>query len=170
MLWTHASPAACLGQLGHSLFLWFTARWGPWGTWQHRSSPLGEARPVPRGSTEAHLGREVRSGAEEHVAAPELSSRGGRVQSHGTHGSVGAHLGREVRSGAEERVAAPELNSARRRGPGPRAMWQHRSSPQQGEVRGRGTRGGSGPHLCREVWSKATACVVARGCTPCSLS
>jgi hypothetical protein len=93
---------------------------GPWGTWQHRSSPLGEATPVPRGSAGAHLGREARSGAEEHVAAPELSSRGGRARSHGIRGSVGAHLGREARSGAEERVVALELNLVRRRGPGPR--------------------------------------------------
>jgi hypothetical protein len=47
------------------------------------------------------------------VAALELSSRGGRAQSHGTRGSAGAHLGREARSRAEEHVAAPELNSAR---------------------------------------------------------
>jgi hypothetical protein len=128
-------------------------------------------RPGPRGSAEAHLGREARSGAEKHVVAPELSSRGGRAQSHGTRGSAGAHLGREVRSGAEEHVVAPELNSARRRGPGPQATWQHRSSPQQGgEVQGHGIHGGSGAHLCREVWSKATSYVAARGYTPCSLS
>jgi hypothetical protein len=53
-------------------------------------------------------------GAMGYVAAPELSSQGGRARSHGTCGSAGAHLGREVRSGAEEHVAAPELNSARR--------------------------------------------------------
>jgi hypothetical protein len=110
-------------------------------------------------------------GAMGYVAAPELSSRGGKVQSHGTRGSAGAYLNREVRSGAEEHVAAPELNSARRRGSGPRDTWQHRSSPQQGgEVRGHGTRGGSTTHLCREVWSEATAYVAASGCTPCSLS
>jgi hypothetical protein len=52
-------------------------------------------------------------------------------------------------------VAAPELNSTRRQGPGPRATWQHRSSPQQvGEVRGRGTRGGSEAHLCRRCGPK----------------
>jgi hypothetical protein len=78
------------------------------------SSPLGEARPRPRGSAGAHLDREVRSGAEEHVAALELSSREGRAQSHGARGSAGAYLGREARSGAEKRVAAPKLNSARR--------------------------------------------------------
>jgi hypothetical protein len=161
----------CLGQLGPSLFLWSTAHWGPWGTWQHRSSPLGEVRSGPRGSARAHLGREARYGAEEHVATSELSSQGGRARSHETRGSAGAHLDREARSGAEERVAAPELNSARRQSPGPWVMWQHRSSPQQGgEVWGCGTCGGSGPHLCREVWSEATACVVARGCTPCYLS
>jgi hypothetical protein len=119
----HTSPAACLGQLCPSLFLWFTIRWGPWGTWQHRSSPQREARLRPRGSAGAHLGREVRSEAEEHVAAPEFYSQGGRVWSHGTRGSAGAHLGREARSGAKECVAAPKLNSARRRGPGPRATW-----------------------------------------------
>jgi hypothetical protein len=85
-------------------------------------SPLGamgyvaapELRPGPCGSAEAHLGREARSRAEKHVVALELSSRGGRAQSHGTCDSTGAHLGREVRSGAEEHVVAPELNSARR--------------------------------------------------------
>jgi hypothetical protein len=159
-----------LGQLGPSLFLWSTAHWGPWDTWQHQSPPLGEARSGPRGSTEAHLGREARSGAEKHVAAPELSPQGGRARSHGTRGSARAHLDREARPGAEERVAAPELNLARRRGPRPRATWQHHSSPQQDEVRGRGTRGGTGVHLCRKVWSEATACVAARGCTHCYLS
>jgi hypothetical protein len=107
---------------------------GAWGTWQHQSSPLGEARS-------------------------------------GQRGSAGAHLSREVRSVAEEQMATPELNSAWRRGPGPRDTWQHRSSPQQGgEVRDLGTHGGSGAHLYREVWSKATACVAARGRMPCSLS
>jgi hypothetical protein len=164
-------PNCVPGQLGHSLFLWSTARWGPLGTWQHRSSPLGEARLRPRGSAGAHLSREVRSGAEEHMVAPELSSRGGSARSHGTCGSAGAHLGWEARSRVEERVATLEINSARRRGPGPRATWKHRSSPQQGgEVRGRGTHGGSEAHLCREVWSKTIAYMVARGCTPCSLS
>jgi hypothetical protein len=47
--------------------------------WQHWSSLLGEARLGPRDSIGAHLGREVRSGAEEHVAASELSSQGGRA-------------------------------------------------------------------------------------------
>jgi hypothetical protein len=139
-------------ELGLSLFLWYTTRWGSWGMWQHRSSPLGEVRPGPRGSVRAHLYREVRSGAEEHVTASELSSQGGRARSHGTRGSAGSHLGREARSGAKEHVAASELNSSRRRGPGPRDTWQHRSSPQQGgEVQGHGTHGGSRAHLCREV-------------------
>jgi hypothetical protein len=71
-----------------------------------------------------------------HMAASELSSREGRARSHGTRGSTGAHLGREVRFRAKEHKAVPELNSARRRGPGPRDTWQHRSSPLQGgEVR-----------------------------------
>jgi hypothetical protein len=171
VLWIHVSPTACLGQLGPFLFLWFTARWGPWGTWQHRSSPLREARPGPRGSARAHLDSETRFRAEEHVAALELTSRRGRARSHGTRGSTGSHLGREARSGGEEHVTTPELRSARRGGPGPRATWQHRSSPQQGgELQGCGTRGGSEAHLCREVWSEAIAYVAARGCTPCCLS
>jgi hypothetical protein len=99
---------------------------GSWSTWQYRSSPIGEARPGPRGSAVAHLDTETRFRAEEHVAAPEFSSRGGRARSHVTRGSAGAHLGREVRSGAEECVAVLELNSVRRPGPGPRATWQHR--------------------------------------------
>jgi hypothetical protein len=133
------------------------------------SSQGGEAGP--RGSVRAHLDREARSGAEEHVAALELSSRGGRARNHGTRGSAGAHLDREARFRAEEHVAAPELNSASRRDLGPRDTWQHRSSHQQeGEVRGRRTRGGSGAHLCREVWSEATSCLAARGYTLCSLS
>jgi hypothetical protein len=87
---------------------------GSWGTWQHRSPPLGEVRPRPRGRARAHLNREVRSGAKEHVAAPELSSWGGRARSHGTRGNAGDQLGRETRSRDEEHVAALELNSARR--------------------------------------------------------
>jgi hypothetical protein len=171
MLWTYASPATCLRQLDPSLFLWSTARWGPCGTWQHRSSPLRGTRPGPRGNAGVHLGREARSGAEKHMAAPKLSSRGGRARSHGTRGSAGTHLDRGVRSGAEERVAALELNSVRRWGPGPRATWEHRSSPQQGgEARGRETRDGFGAHLCREVWFEATTYVVARGWTHYSLS
>jgi hypothetical protein len=106
-----------------------------------------------------------------YVAAPETSSRGGGARSHGTRDSARAHLDREARSRTEEHVAAPELNSARRRGPGPRDTWQHRSSPQQGgEVRGCGTCGGSRSHLCREVWFEATACIAVRGCSPYSLS
>jgi hypothetical protein len=114
---------------------------------------------------------EARYRAEEHVTALKLSSQGGRAQNHGTHGSVGAHLGRETRSGAEEHVTALELNSGRRRGPGSHDMWQHQSSPQQGgEVRGHRTRGGSGAHLYREVWSEATAYMTAYECALYSLS
>jgi hypothetical protein len=69
---------------------------------------------VPCGCAGAHLGREARSGVEEHMAAPELLTRGGRARSHGTHGNVGAHLSREVRSRAEKHVVAAELNSVRR--------------------------------------------------------
>jgi hypothetical protein len=68
-------------------------------------------------------------------------------------------------------MSAPELTSSRRQGPELRDTWEWQSSPQQGdEVRGRGTRGGAGAHLCREVWSKYTAYVAARGCTSCFLS
>jgi hypothetical protein len=99
-----------------------------------------------------------------YVTAPEPSSRGGRVRSHGTRSSAGAHL-------AMGHVAASELNLVRRRDLGPCDTWQHRSSPQQGgEVHDRGTRDGSGALLCREVWSEATTCMAARGYTSCSLS
>jgi hypothetical protein len=47
---------------------------GAWGTWQHWSSPLREAWPGPRDSVGIHLSKEVRSGAEEHMAASEVSS------------------------------------------------------------------------------------------------
>jgi hypothetical protein len=105
------------------------------------------------------------------MAAPEVSSQGDRARSHVTRGSAGAHLDREARSRVEKRVAAPELNSARRQGPGPRATWQHQSSPQQeGDVWGRGTHGGSEAHLCKKVWFKATTYVATRGYTSCSLS
>jgi hypothetical protein len=66
-------------------------------------------------------------------------------------------------------VAAPELTSSKRQGPEPRDTWQRQSSPQQGgEVRGRGTHGGTGVHLCREVWSESITYVEACGCTPCT--
>jgi hypothetical protein len=164
--------ASCVhGAVRHSFIPVVHSPLGAWGTWQHRSSPLGEARLGPCGSAVAHLDREARLGAEEHMTAPKLSSQGGRVRSHGTHGSARAHLSREARSRAEEHVAAPELNSARRRGPRPRDTWQHRSSPQQGgEIRGYVTCDSSGAHLCSEVCSKATACMTAYGCTLCSLS
>jgi hypothetical protein len=133
------------------------------------SSQGGEAGP--HGSAGDYLGREARSEAEEHVAALELSSQGVRDRSHETRGSARVHLDREARSGVEERMTVSELNSSGRRGPGPRVTWQHRSSPQQGgEVRGHGTRGVSGAHLYREVWSEAAACVTVCGCTHCSLS
>jgi hypothetical protein len=77
----------------------------------------------PRGSAGAHLGREARSEAEKHVAALELSSRGGRARSHGTHGSAKTHLGREARPGAEEHVATPEPTYAGRCGPKLQLVW-----------------------------------------------
>jgi hypothetical protein len=64
-----------------------------------------------------------------YVAAPELSSRGGRARSHRTRGSARAHLSREARSEAEEHMTTQELNSIRRRGPGPRDTWKYWSSP-----------------------------------------
>jgi hypothetical protein len=106
-----------------------------------------------------------------HVVAVELPSQEGRARSRGTHGTTGAHLVKEARSRAEGHGTTPELTLARRRGPGLWDTWQCWSSPQHGgEVRGRGTRGGTGAYSCREVSSEATTYVVARGCTPCSFS
>jgi hypothetical protein len=70
-----------------------------------------------RGSAGAHLDREARSGAEEHVASLELSSRGGRARSHGTRGSTRAHLGREVWSATAGHVVALKPTSAGMCGP-----------------------------------------------------
>jgi hypothetical protein len=50
---------------------------GPWDTWQHWNPPQQECEVRgyrTRGSTRAHLGREVRSRAEEHMVASELNS------------------------------------------------------------------------------------------------
>jgi hypothetical protein len=69
-----------------------------------------------------------------YVAAPKLSSRGGRAQSHGTRDSTGAHLVREARFRAECHVTATELTSTRRRGLGPRDTWWRRSPPLHGGV------------------------------------
>jgi hypothetical protein len=107
------------------------------------SSPLREVRPGPRGSARAHLSREAMSGAEEHVAAPELSSRGGRAWSHGAHGSAGAYLGREARRRAEEHVKAPELSS------------------QGGRAQSHGTCGSARAHLGRKVRPRAKEHVAA---------
>jgi hypothetical protein len=58
----------------------------------------------------------------------------------------------EARSRAEGHVTVLELTTARRQGLELRDMWWHQGSPQYGgEVRGRGTRGGAGAHLYREV-------------------
>jgi hypothetical protein len=114
-------PSCVPGAARPSLFLWSTARWGPWGMWQHRSSPLREAMLGPRGSAGAHRDREARSGAEERVAASELNStrrRGPRPR-----GSTGAHLSKEVWSGAAGHVAAPEPTSAGRCGPKLQLVW-----------------------------------------------
>jgi hypothetical protein len=75
-----------------------------------------------RGSAGAHLGREARSGAEEHVAVLELNSA--RRRGLGTRGSTGAHLSKEVRSGAVGHVAAPDPTSAGRCGPKLHLAWQ----------------------------------------------
>jgi hypothetical protein len=112
------SLVECLEQLSLSLFLWSTARQGPWDTWQHQSSPLrkGELRAVG------------------HMAASERPSQEGRAQSHGTRGSTGAHLTKEAMFGVEGHVVVSELISARKRGLGPRDTWWCRSPPLQGGV------------------------------------
>jgi hypothetical protein len=145
------SLAVCLWQLSISLFLWSTACRGPWDTWQRRSSPFKKAEP----------------GAIRHMVAPELTSakrrgpglrdtwqhrssprQGDEVQGHGTRGITGAHLVKEARSGTEGHVAAPELTSARRRGPGSRDKWWHRSPPlQEGVVRSYSLRDSAWMHI-----------------------
>jgi hypothetical protein len=59
---------------------------------------------------------------------------------------------RKTEPGVKGHVATPELTSVWRRG------------------LGHGTCGGTGAHLCREVWSKDTDYVAARGCMHYSLS
>jgi hypothetical protein len=75
-----------------------------------------------RGSAESHIGRDARSGAEEHVAAPELNSA--RRRGPAPHGSTGAHLSKEVRSEVVGHVAAPEPTSPGRYGPKLQLAWQ----------------------------------------------
>jgi hypothetical protein len=94
---------SCVPEAVRHFFIPVTARWGPWGTWQHWSCPLGEAE----------------LGVMRHVAAPEPTLAGrrgpkmrntwhrrsstqqvGKTRGHETCGSTGAHLSREVRSGA----------------------------------------------------------------------
>jgi hypothetical protein len=59
-------------------------------------------------------------------------------------------------------VVASELTSVRRRDPGPRDTWQHRSSPRQkDEVRARETRDSIGARLTKEARSDAAGHVVA---------
>jgi hypothetical protein len=75
------------------------------------SSRGGRARSRgTRGSARAHLGREARPEAKEHVAASELNSVMRRGP--GPQGSGRAHLSKEVRSGAAGHVAALEPTSA----------------------------------------------------------
>jgi hypothetical protein len=96
-----------------------------------------------RGSTRAHLSKEVRSGARGRVVAPELTStsrRGlrlrntwqhwssprqeGNIQSWGTRDSAGAHLSKEARSGAAGHAVASEPTLVERCGPKIQLMWQ----------------------------------------------
>jgi hypothetical protein len=136
--------ASCVpGQLGPSLFLWCTARWG---------------RGV-RGSTGALLlGRRGRG----HVAASEPTSagrRGPELRNMWQHWS--SPLG-EAEPGAMGHVAAPEPTSTGRRGPELRNVWRRQSSTQQGdEARGHGPRGSIRAHLSKEVRSGAAGHVVA---------
>jgi hypothetical protein len=109
---------------------------GPWGTWEHRSSPLGKAMSGPRVSAGAYLDREARSRAEKHVAAPE--------------------------PGAVRHVATPKPTSVGRRGPELRNAWRHRSLTQRGdEARGHGPLGSTGAHLSKEVRSRVAGHVTA---------
>jgi hypothetical protein len=117
--WKHASLAACLGQLSLSLFLWSTPHWGPWSTWQHRSSPLGKVDPRAMGHVAApELTLSGRQGLELRDMWQHRSShyQGGKVRSRGTRGSTGAHLNKEARSGAAGHVSAPKPTSAGRCG------------------------------------------------------
>jgi hypothetical protein len=82
-------------------------------------------RPGPCGSTGAHIDREARSGAEEHVTASEPTSAGRR----GLELSTGAQLSKEARPGSIGHVAPPEPTSAGRQGPGLQDTWKYRSSP-----------------------------------------
>jgi hypothetical protein len=94
-------------------------------TWQCRSPPQqgGVVRSHgTRGSAGAHLGREARSEAEEHVTALKLNSA--RRRGPGPRGSIGAHLSKEVSSGAAGHMAAPEPTSTGRCGPKLQLMWQ----------------------------------------------
>jgi hypothetical protein len=74
-----------------------------------------------RGSVEAHLDRDAKSGAEERVVALELNSE--RRRGLGPRGSTGAHLSKEVRSEAAGHVAAPEPTSAGRCGSKLQLTW-----------------------------------------------
>jgi hypothetical protein len=143
VLWTHASPAMCLRQLGISLFLWSTARWG---------------RGV-RGSIVALLlGRRCRG----HVSVLEPTSigrRGPELRNTWLHQS--SPLG-EAEPGAVRHVATPKPTSVGRRGPELRNAWRHRSLTQRGdEARGHGPLGSTGAHLSKEVRSRVAGHVTA---------
>jgi hypothetical protein len=75
--WEHTYPAAWAGLPGFSLCLRHVAHREPRDTWQYQSPPQlgGKVRSHrTRGSTEAHLSREVRSRGIGHMAAPEPTS------------------------------------------------------------------------------------------------
>jgi hypothetical protein len=87
------------------------------------SSRRGRARSHgTHGSAESHIGRDARSGAEEHVAAPELNSV--RRRGPEPRGSTRAHLNKEVRFGVVGHVAAPEPASTERYGLKLQLAWQ----------------------------------------------
>jgi hypothetical protein len=123
--------------------MWSTAHWGPWDTWQHRSSRLTKAEPRAVGhmSTPELPPQEGR--ALGYVAAPELKSarrrgprqqdtwrrrsppqQGGEVRGHGTRGGAGAHLSKVARSRAAEHMAVPETTSAGSCDPKLQHTWQ----------------------------------------------
>jgi hypothetical protein len=121
------SPAAYQWQLKISLFLWSTARWGPWGTWQRRRPPLEEAEPGAMGHVIAPEPTSIgRRGPELRNTWQRRSStqQGGEARGHVTRGSTGAHLSKEVRSGAVGHVVAPEPTSTERYGLKLQLAWK----------------------------------------------
>jgi hypothetical protein len=88
----------------------------------------------------------------------------------GTRGGPGAAPGWAAGAGAAGHVAAPELPRAGQWELEPQDTWRPWSCLGLGSgSRSRRTRGGAEAHLSREARPGATACVAARGYTPCSL-